>query len=145
MSTSAELRGFQKALEPPVASRPDEAVWKAWVGKGRSRERRNSARRVTVVKLVSTAVLLTAVAFWYRLAPFDVVIRFVVAVGAMVVMLQALHARHYAGAVVFGALALLYNPAIPIFRFAGDWRRFGVAASVIPFLISLAWRDARTS
>jgi hypothetical protein len=58
------------------------------------------------------------------------------------VMLQAFSARHYAGAVVFGALALLYNPVAPAFGFAGDWQRVAVAASAIPFIASLAWRGA---
>ena len=134
-------KDFKQHLNLQQRIRPVEAVWKAWVAKGRARGLRNSARRFKVVKLVSIVVLLTTAAFWSCLAPFDIVVRFIVAVGAVVVMLQTLHAINYASAAVFGALALLYNPAVPVFSFAGDWQRFVMAASVIPFLISLAWRD----
>jgi hypothetical protein len=37
----------------------------------------------------------------------------------MGVMFQALQARRYALAVVFGALALLYNPVVPELSFSG--------------------------
>jgi hypothetical protein len=141
MSTSVELQGFQSAVAPHAAKPPDEAVWKAWVAKGRASERRHSARRFTVVKLVSIVVLLTTAAVWSNLAPLDIVVRFIVAVCAAAVMLQTFRARNYAFAAVFGALALLYNPLVSVFSFAGDWQRFVTAASVIPFLIALAWRD----
>ena len=89
MSTSVELPGFQKAFETPVANPREEAVWQAWVAKGRARERRGSTTRFKVVKLVSAAMLLATAAFASNLASFDVIIRFVVALGAVVVMLQA--------------------------------------------------------
>ena len=107
MSTSVVLQEFQATVQPSAASPLDEAVWKEWLAKGHAREQRNSARRFKVVKLVSIVVLLTTAAFWSCLAPFDIVVRFIVAVGAVVVMLQTLHARNYASA---AALALLYQP-----------------------------------
>jgi hypothetical protein len=135
MSTSVEL---------PVAGLREEAVWQTWVAKGRARERQGSATRVKIVKAASAAVLLITAAFASDLAPFELIIRFLVALGAVVVMFQEFHARHYAIAVVFGALALVYNPAAPVFGFAGDWQRVVVAASAIPFIASLASRDAAT-
>ena len=71
-------------------------------------------------------------------------VRFIVAAGAIVVMFQAFHARHYAFAAVFGALALLYNPVRHAFSFSGDWQRALVVASAVPFVASLAWGSART-
>ncbi len=133
MSTSVEL---------PIASLREEAVWQAWVAKSRAREHRNSATRVTLVTVISTAVLLITAAFASKLAPIEMMIRFAVALGAVLVMFQALHARHYAFAVAFGVLALLYNPVLPVFAFAGEWQRVVVAASAIPFIASLASRDA---
>jgi hypothetical protein len=103
-------KDFKQHLNLQQRIRPVEAVWKAWVAKGRARGLRNSARRFNLLKLVSIVVLLTTAAFWSCLAPFDIVVRFIVAVGAVVVMLQTLHARNYASAAVFGALALLYQP-----------------------------------
>jgi len=55
-------------------------------------------------------------------------------------MFQAFQARHYAVAAVFGALALLYNPVVPVFSFSGDWSRAMVAASAIPFVATLTGR-----
>ena len=131
--------------EPPVAKPLDDAVWRAWVAKGRARERRNAARRFMIVKLFSIVALLATAALWPNLAPFDVLVRFLVAIGSVISILQAFPARHYAFAVLFAALALLYNPVVPVFAFVGDWQRFLVAASAIPFIISLASRDARTA
>lgn len=144
MSTSVELSGFQKVCEPP-AKPLDDVMWRAWVDKGRARERRNSARRFKIVKLLSIVVLLATAAFWSSLAPFDLVIRFLVAIGSVVTMLQAFAAKYFAFAVLFAALALLYNPVVPVFGFVGDWQRVLVAASAIPFITSLASRDARTA
>ena len=61
-----------------------QAVRQAWVQKGRARERDSSATGVKVVELVSIAVLITAAALWPVVAPFDLVTRFVVALGAVV-------------------------------------------------------------
>jgi hypothetical protein len=67
-----------------------------------------------------------------------------VSAGAIVAAFHAFHARNYAFATVFGALALLYNPVLPVFGFSGDWQRAVVALSTAPFGASLARRDART-
>jgi uncharacterized protein (DUF1684 family) len=144
MTPSVELQGSRTAWEPPLAKPLDEAAWQAWVAKGRVQDRRSSAVRVKAVKWVSIAGLLAAAGLWSHLAPFDIVVRFIVTGGAIVVMFQAFQARHYAMAAVFGALALLYNPVAPAFSFSGDWQRAVVAASAAPFVASVAWRNART-
>jgi hypothetical protein len=59
-------------------------------------------------------------------------------------MSQALHAKNYAFAAVFGIVALLYNPVVPAFTFSGDWQRAVVVASGLPFVASLVWRSTRT-
>jgi hypothetical protein len=81
----------------------------------------SSAARIKAVKWASIAALLAAAGFWSHLAPFEVAVRFVVTAGAMVVMFQALRARYYAVAAVFGALALFYNPVVPAFNFSNAW------------------------
>jgi hypothetical protein len=131
--------------QPPLAKPLDESVWQAWMVKGRAQDRRSSAKRVKAVKWVSAAALLAGAGLWSRLMPYEVVVRFIVAAGAIVVIFQAFHARHYAFAAVFGALALLYNPVMPVFSFSGDWQRAVVAASAAPFAASLAWRNVRTA
>jgi hypothetical protein len=77
--------------------------------------------------------------------PYDIVVRFIVTGGAIALMSEAFHVRHYVPAAAFGALVLLYNPVEPPFGFAGGWQRAAVAASAVPFLASLAWRNSRTA
>jgi hypothetical protein len=96
-----------------------------------------------VVKLASIAVLLAAAGLWSYLTPYAVVVRFMVVAAAIAVMVQAFHARHYALAVAFGTLALLYNPVVPVFSFSGGWRRALLLASAIPFVLALAWRNGK--
>ena len=87
---------------------------------------------------VSIGGLLATAGLWSHLTPYEVIVRFIVAGTAMVVMFQAFHARHYAVAAVFGGLALLYNPLAPVFSFSGDWQRALVFASTGPFVASLS-------
>ena len=75
--------------------------------------------------------------------PYDIFVGFILAAGAMIVMLQALHARHYTVAAVFGALALLYNPWAPVFHSSGGWRRAVIVAGIVLFVVTLAWRNKR--
>src|SRR5579872_2048370 len=96
-------------------------------------DRRDSAERTKAVKWVSVIGLLAAAGFWSLAAPFDFVVRFVVTAGAGVVMLQAWKSRHYADAIVFGALVVLYNPLAPAIAFSGAWQRLAVSASALPF------------
>ena len=139
MSTSIGLR---EAREPPPLKASDEAVWQAWVAKGRARERQSNAARLKAVKWVSIAALLVTAGLWSQLTTYDVVVRFIVAAGAIVAMSNLFHARNYAFAAVFGALALLYNPVVPVFSFSGDWQRAVVVASAAPFVAALAWRQS---
>jgi len=76
-----------------------------------------------VVKWISIGALVAAAGNWLHPAPYDIVVRFVVTGGAVVLMSEALYAHHYVVAAAFGALVLLYNPAAPLFAFAGDWQR----------------------
>jgi hypothetical protein len=89
--------------------------------------------------------LLAAAVMCSYVTPYDVMVRFVVAAGAIIVMLQAFHTRNYADVIVFGALALLYNPAVPVFNFTGGWQRSAMAASAVPFVASLGWHNVRTA
>jgi hypothetical protein len=139
---------MQELWTHPVSapSKPlDEAAWQAWVEKGRARDRRASAARFTAVKWVSLAALVVVAGLWSHLGPYDVVTRFVVAAGAVVLMFHAIPAGHYALGAAFGALALLYNPIAPLFSFSGEWQRVLVVASVAPFVASLASGHVRMS
>jgi hypothetical protein len=137
MSTLVELR--------PPAKLLDEAVWQAWLEKGRAQDRRSSAARMKAVKWVSIAGLLTIVGFWSHLAPYDVIVRFMLTTGAIVIMFRTIHMGQYVFAAVFAALALLYNPVVPVFSFSGGWQRAVVLASAVPFAASLAARNLRSA
>jgi uncharacterized protein DUF6804 len=130
---------------PPLAQPLDEAVWQAWVLKGRLRDEQGRAARLEVAKWISLAGLLCAAAagVWSHLTPYDFAIRLLVAAGAVVLMSNACRRRHYAFAILFGILALLYNPVAPVFGFAGEWQRAVLVASALPFVGSLTWRNAK--
>jgi hypothetical protein len=95
------------------------------------------------VKWASITGLLAALGNWPHPSPYDVLVRFVVAAGALATMVHALRSRDYLIATVFGALVVLYNPLAPTFRFSGQWQIALLVASTIPFAASLAWREPR--
>lgn len=68
MATPVKLLESQAAWVPPAAKPLDEAVWKAWLAKGRARDRRNTAALMKVVKWAGIAVLLAAALLWFNLA-----------------------------------------------------------------------------
>lgn len=145
MSTPvATLKSPDLRERPP--DRPlDEAVWEAWILKGRAQENRSRlAWRKAVNGISLAALLFAAVAgIWPDLSPYDVAIRFIVAAGATVLMFRAFALRHYLFGPVFGALALIYNPLAAAFSFSGEWQRALVLASAFPFVASLTWREAK--
>jgi hypothetical protein len=137
------LKESPSQWEPPAAEPLDEAVWQAWVAKGRAQDRQSSAGRVKAVQFASIVGLLAAAVLWSDLAGLEIVIRLLVTAGAMVVMVRALQSRYYTVAAAFFGLALLYNPVAPMFTLSGDWQRAVVLATVAPFVASLAWPDWR--
>ena len=143
MPAFVESEKLKNAWVPPPASPLDEAVWQAWVAKGRAQDQRSSAVQTKAVKWASVAGLLAAAGLWSHLGPFEVALRFLVITGATVVMFQAFQARRYAITAVFGALALLYNPVVPAFGFSGAWQRAVVAVSAVLFVTALVWPTGR--
>jgi hypothetical protein len=143
MSTLVGPPESPKAREAPLVKPLDDAVWRAWIAKGREQDRRGSAARVKGVKLILVGGLLAVAALWSQFTPYEAVVRFLVAAGAVFVMFEAFDARQYAFAAVLGALALLYNPIAPVFHLSGDWQRAVVALSSFPFVASLAWGNPR--
>ena len=143
MSTSVELQKPREAWTPPTSEPLNEAVWEAWVAKGRAQEKKSSTTRIRAVKWASIAVLLGAAGLWSNFAPFEVFVRFLVTASALVLMFQAFQTRYYPFAATFGALALLFNPIAPVFDFSGDWQRAVVVASAVPFVASLVWPNGR--
>lgn len=119
----------------------DESVWQAWVAKGRAKDKRKRARLSALVRYVVIAVLLlVAAGVWSNLAPYDVIVRFIVAAGALFIALHAFRSAAYAVAIVFGVIALLYNPIAPVFELTGEWQRVTVLGTAVLFMVSFYWR-----
>jgi len=145
MSGSAAYQESRSGWNPPPAKPQHEMEWQAWVAKGRERDRQTSAAYARAMKWVPIAVLLVIAAFWSHLTAYGVVVRFIVAGAALAVMFQALHAKHYAFVAVYGALALLYNPIVPMFGLSGGWERALVLMTAVPFVASLAWDNTQVA
>ena len=145
MSTSAALSKAPELRDLPLARPLDEAVWQAWVLKGRAQQERSRLAWRRAVKFMSLAGLLLAAAagVWSDLLPYHVVIRFIVAAGATVLMFRAFASRDYVFGPLFGVLALLYNPVAAVFSFSGEWQRALVLASAFPFVASLSSREPK--
>ena len=91
MPVSQESEESQSAWVIPGVRPLDEAVWQAWITKGRVHDRRISDRGLKAMKVASIATLVAA-GLWSQITPFEGVVRFLVTATAIVVMLQALQA-----------------------------------------------------
>jgi hypothetical protein len=145
MSEEAVAKESTTAWESPPAKPLDEAVWQAWKAKGRAQDKRGREARIKALKWLSMVVLLSLAALWSQAAPYENVMRCVLAAAAVGMMFEAFNKRQYALGAVFAALAVLYNPVAPVFNFSGNWQRALVVASAIPFVISLASRDLKAA
>lgn len=142
MST-IEVREAGQHWQPPASKPLDEAVWQAWLLKGRERDKQGLLRRAIAVEWISILVLLAVAGLWSQVGPYAVVVRFVVAACAIAAMFHAFRVRRYAFAVAFAGLAVFYNPLAAVFSLSGDWSRALVVASAFPFAVSLAFRTSR--
>jgi len=128
--------------ESPPVKLLEKARWQAWKAKGRAEDKKDLETRMKALTWGSIVALLAVVGFWARLAPYDLVIRSVVAAGSIGLMANAIHNRHYKIAAWFAALAILYNPVAPLFILAGNWQRALVLVGAVPFVASLTRRDS---
>ena len=94
--------------------------------------------RTRIMTLVTIAALLLAVLFWNLAASYQLALNVVVSIAAVVITVQALQAKKYVWAAGFLGIALLFNPAVPVFRLAGGLSLFLVVLAIAPFAISLA-------
>ena len=114
-------------------------LWRAWLDRGRAREIRKRAQLNTAVTIASCSVLIAAAGVWSNLMAYDLAVRFAVTVGALFVMARAFRTADPILAGVFGTLAILYNPILPLFSFAGSWERAFVVGSALLFWASMYW------
>ncbi len=139
MSSAVVVERMPGGWQTPEARPLDEALWQAWLAKGRDQERRSRLVANQAVRWGSMIALLVAAAIGAQLAPYEVVVRFAVTAGAVAMLLQTLRARQFAFAAAFGMIAALFNPVSPVLSFSGGWERAFVAASAIPFVAPLVW------
>lgn len=125
--------------QPPPVLPLNGAMWEAWEAKGRFEDRRNAAAQVKAVKWISIVTLLAAAAIWSRLGPYEVVVRFIVAIGAIVSMFSSFRVRNYTLGLIFAALVVVFNPVMPVLAFSSEMQRTLVALCVVPFIASLSW------
>jgi len=93
------------------------------------------------MKWITMAALLAAAMLWRsgvnsQLPQF--LLGFVVCFGAGVVVMQAAQAKKHVWAGGFAAIALLFNPLVPVVPFNGEWGRWLVLLAIVPFAVSLA-------
>ena len=139
MSTAVALQELE-VREPLLLELLDEAECQPWPVEYQ-REIPDRSAVLKVLKWASIAGLLVLGGLWSRVTPIEVVARFVVAAGAIIVLAQSLLARRYAAVAVCVALVLLYNPMAPLFDLSGGWQRVAFAVGAAPFLAFLVWRD----
>jgi hypothetical protein len=90
-----------------------------------------------VTKWFTIAALLLTVLFWKSAQEFWLEVDLVVCVAAAIVMTQAYQAKKYSWAAGFLAIALVFNPMVPVFRPLGDIGLSIVVFSTVPFVVSL--------
>lgn len=143
MDDALVLRSSTRAWEEPTVKPLDEGRWQAWKANGRVRDQKDFQTRLKVLTGALIVALLAVVGFWSQLGPGEIVIRCLVAAGAVSLMAYAIGHRHYWSAAVFAALTILYNPFTPLVAFAGNWQRGFVLVSAVPFVASLTRRDLK--
>jgi hypothetical protein len=137
MATEVGARDSVDAWERTEREPVELAPGQTWIGDGWVERLRSVALR-RAAKGAAIGGLLVTAGFCSRLAPYDGVVRFIVAAGALAVVFLAFRARRYTLAVVFGALALLYCPIAPAFVLSTDWRRTTAVAIAVLLVASLA-------
>jgi hypothetical protein len=139
MEMQESVHGYQAPAAKPL----DEARWEAWKEKGRAQDRKRHLAQVIVVRCVALGILLTAAVLGSRLAPYELLVRSAVFASLLALTWQAVRARQLALAAAFGLVAMLYTPIAPAFHFASGWDRAFLAASSIPLVAFLVWRNAQ--
>ena len=89
-----------------------------------------------IMKWLSIAVLLLA-ALWRSSAGYQVLLQFVVCVTALLVVTQAIRTRKYLWVPAFAAIAVLFNPVVPVL-FSRKVLLWLDLVCLMTFLVSLA-------
>ena len=90
-----------------------------------------------IMKCISISALFLTAISWRSAASYQLLLSFVVCIGAVVVVMQAVRAKEYSWAAGFVAIALLFNPVGLFLRPPGVLPLSIVVVSIAPFAISL--------
>jgi hypothetical protein len=90
---------------------------------------------------MSTAVV-SLLVFAPYVSAYQVVVRFVIALGAIVIMFESLRVRQHAFTALFAGTALLFNPVLPTFALSGNLPM--VVKSALAFIVSVIRMRERT-
>jgi|SRR5215831_7697372 len=94
--------------------------------------------RTKIVKWLSIAALLLTAVFWDFAAKYQLALNVLISSAAILVFGQAIQAKKYRWAAGFVAIALLFNPAVPLFRLTGSVGLLLIVLSIAAFATSLA-------
>ncbi len=118
MSDAVGVKRPATPWEAPAVKALDEAVWQAWIVKGRARDRQGRETLMNALKWGSIVALLAVAGLGSQLtSSYDIAIRCVLAAAAVGVMFEIFHKR----------------------------QRALVIASAIPVVPSLASRDPKAA
>lgn len=96
-----------------------------------------------IMKWFSGSVLLLATIFWGLAAEYELLLTVVVFMGAIVVLEQAIKERQYVWTIAFALIALIFNPAAPVFQASAPEFRLLALAGSVAFAASLALLKSR--
>ena len=89
------------------------------------------------MKYVAIATLILAAVLWNYAPPYERVLGFVIALGAVLAAIEAARAGKHKWAAGFYGVALIFNPVLPMGAFVGSVAFSVVTASVGLFACSL--------
>ena len=93
--------------------------------------------RIRVVKWLCIAVLFVAFVLWQWIADYEFPLRAVVCSGAAIVAVQAFQSGKHRWTICFLTIALLFNPAIPVFPLANTVGLVAIVLAAAAFAFSL--------
>ena len=94
--------------------------------------------RTRLVKWLCIAVLFVAFVLWQWIASYEFPLKLVVCLGAAVVAVQAFHSGRNRWTTCFLSIALLFNPAIPVFPLTGSLGLVAIVLAAAAFAVSLS-------
>lgn len=93
--------------------------------------------RIYLVKWLCVAALFVAFVLWRWIAGYELPLRLLVCSGAAVVAIQAFQSASNRWAICFLSIALLFNPAFPVFPLANTLGLAAIALVGAAFAVSL--------